>query len=116
MIIFVYFYLFIFFFFFFFFIQASDLDSIIQLHEDYVNQIHDRCLLNKKVCGVHCQYFCLHVPVSIPKIVPQAQIVKEAITRTLKLTITMYNNWARGAKHFRSIVYLTELCTCILSL
>ena len=29
--------------------QANDLDTIICSHVNYVNSIHDRCLLNKKV-------------------------------------------------------------------
>ncbi len=29
--------------------QAGDVDTILRLHTDYVDHIHDRCLLNKKV-------------------------------------------------------------------
>jgi gamma-tubulin complex component 5 len=57
--------------------EARDLDSVLRLHGDYVSTIFDRCLLNKK-----------------------ALIVKEAVLKTLRLTLGFRKKWDRGLYNF----------------
>ena len=38
-------------------LQAKDFSEIIQLHKEYVNKIHDRCLLNEKVLCFFAKIF-----------------------------------------------------------
>lgn len=68
------------------------------LHTGYVNQIHDRCLLNKKVTrySIGWSWYANHLLFPV-----QAHLVKEAISRTLVLTLTLYNLWNKGIEYFR---------------
>ena len=58
--------------------KATDLDQIISVHTKYVNKIHERCLLHKKVA-----------------------FLKEAVMRVLNLILTFQARWDQGIQEVR---------------
>lgn len=56
---------------------VEDIDTLISMHDQYVNTIFDRCLLNKK-----------------------ASYIKEAIMKILNLTLHFRQRWERGLERF----------------
>ena len=57
--------------------KAGDIDTLVSVHDKYVNTIFDRCLLNKK-----------------------ASYIKEAILKILNLTLHFRQKWERGLDKF----------------
>ncbi|XP_076082498.1 gamma-tubulin complex component 5-like [Mytilus galloprovincialis] len=73
--------------------KATDLDQIISVHTKFVNKIHERCLLHKKVA-----------------------FLKEAVMRVLNLILTFQSRWDQGIQEVsvKTIVVMeTEFSRCI---
>ncbi|KAL5014094.1 hypothetical protein ScPMuIL_008364 [Solemya velum] len=73
--------------------HAADLDEIIALHDKYVNTIHERCLLHKKV-----------------------EFLKEAITKVLNLSLSFQMKWDQGVDEISSKAISdmeTEFSRCV---